>query len=325
MVRIGIIGAGSIVESCHIPALKSLPRVEIAWIYDQDENRSKLLAEMYSIKKVIPKGKWEEALPEMDVCLLAIPYGARKSYLDTMASEQKALYVEKPFATRESEHRQLCDLFPEFRLAIGFQRRFYQTVWTLQSIMENRVFGELKKIDYTQGTFTIKGGQGYHSNMALAGGGVLIESAIHAFDQIFCFTGTKSFQLNSKKVFQSDGIDYDTVLDATLEMKNGKSCMLHSEVSSLQNLDNGLTLTFDTATLQCQLTPNDLMKVKTHSGETYILNRYPQNPLYASSINESFFLFWTHFLNSMEEKKPNLTSASSSILTTDFIEKIYER
>jgi len=40
-VRLGLVGTGSVVETYHLPALKSLPNVNISWVCDRDPLRAK--------------------------------------------------------------------------------------------------------------------------------------------------------------------------------------------------------------------------------------------------------------------------------------------
>src|SRR5580658_475915 len=117
---VGIIGAGSIVEDSHLPALKVCDRASVAWIHDAKESRAAMLAVMYGIRPVAIDGL-SAALDGVDVCLLAVPYGARPAFIEMCASRGKALYVEKPFATTLQEHERYCSLFPAHKLAVGFQ------------------------------------------------------------------------------------------------------------------------------------------------------------------------------------------------------------
>lgn len=311
----GIIGAGAIVEDSHLPALL-VSDVCVKWVTDANPRRADLLAAMYGTRP-LPLQAVDGGLADVDVCLLAIPYGARRAYIESCGAKGKALYVEKPFATSVAEHDDYCRLFPAHRLAVGFQRRFHAVVATLASIIEAKSYGELRRIDFVQGHFRIKGGGTYASNAQVSGGGVLIDSAIHVLDQILFFTRANSVTVGTLSAVQRDGIDFDTRIESTITGPFG-DCPVTSEVSSIRNLGTRLCLHFEDATVEYR--PNSGMIVTRLRGSAAPL--FEPRP---SSANAAFVRCWREFLAGLRTEAPNRTSAITSRLTTHWIEQIYKR
>lgn len=321
--RIGIIGAGSIVENSHLPVLKNIKNIQVAWIYDRNFERSVLLSKMFEVSAIAEKDLLE-GIKDIDICLLAIPYGVRRKYIEISASLQKMVYVEKPFALTAKEHRDYCSLFPPNKITIGFQRRYYKVVDVLKSVVRSEIFGRLTMIDYKQGYFNLKGG-GYLADAKLAGGGIIIESGIHALDQILILTNAESVRCHTVKSLSKKGIDYDTTFDSDLQC-GGYLVPMRGEFSSLRNLDNGLILHFDRAVLKCELTPNATIQLVGASGNSF---RFQLDQAFATcdraqSVSESFYLFWTDWLKAIQNSVTNYTAANSSLLTTSWIEQIYK-
>ena len=77
--KVGIIGAGAIVETAHLPVLKVLDKTEVVWVYDRNEDRSGLISRMFEVP-VIKEEKLAASIAAIDICLLSIPYGARAAY-----------------------------------------------------------------------------------------------------------------------------------------------------------------------------------------------------------------------------------------------------
>ena len=50
-VRVGLLGAGNVVESIHLPVLASLDGVTVAWVCDTDTARARALASTYSLPR----------------------------------------------------------------------------------------------------------------------------------------------------------------------------------------------------------------------------------------------------------------------------------
>ena len=151
-INIGIIGAGKIVESIHLPVLLNIQEINVEWIFDKDDNRSALLSSMYPVEK-INADSLDEKIAATDLCLIAVPYGVRDSYIRTCAAMKKMVYVEKPFATTTAQHEEYCKLFEPPDIAIGFQRRYYPFVEEIKQIISEGAHGKIRSIHFNQGYF----------------------------------------------------------------------------------------------------------------------------------------------------------------------------
>ena len=271
----------------------------------------------------------EKALEQVDICLIAIPYGVRKPFIECCKKWHKPLVVEKPFAFSKHEHASYCDGFDEWEIGVNFQRRFYQSVATLKKIMHTNIFGNLQGIKFSQGNFMLKGGSGYLSDTALSGGGVIAESAIHNLDIILFITGALDVSVGKIQSLHVSGLDYDTVFETEMMTAAGK-IPVHCEITTLRNLDNGLQLQFENAVINCDLSPGG--KIFIRKNEPGILQfslldepGYEQLSLEATKVNEAFLVFWQQFISGLENKTANATSAYHSLLTSAWIEGIYTK
>lgn len=320
--KIGIIGAGNIVENQHLPVLKNIKNVSIAWIYDSNPKRVDLLSKMYKIPAL--NTNIEEAIQLIDVCLLAIPLGARKKYIDLCAQFNKALYCEKPFATSLEEHQELVSLFPDYALAVGFQRRCYANVRLLKDVMSTGMFGTLASIDIKQGAFSLKSGgkSSFVSDAKLSGGGVLIESAIHLLDQVLFALGSEDVQVKALKSLAQQGIDYDSEVSAVLTLPGKKKIPLEISVSTIRSYVNGMQFIFEKCTVFCPLEASAGLKILLPTGQVLdLVNTIPG----ALTVNAAFEEFWIDFLAALKLCTPNYTSAYNSVLTSKLIGEIYKR
>ena len=327
-IRIGIIGAGSIVETNHLPAIRSLQGAAIAWVFDKNPQRAHLVSKMYGIPALSGQFQ-EEALEQVDICLLAIPYGTRKPYMDLCRRLGKCLVVEKPFAFSKEEHMDHCNGFEPWEIAVNFQRRYYRSVGTIRKIIDGNIFGQLRSVNFMQGNFTLKGGSGYLSSVELAGGGVIAESASHILDIILLVTGAERVKLSGLQSLHLSGLDYDTVFDSVIGIAVNE-IPVHCEISTLRNLSNGLYLEFDHACVSCDLSPEGKIFIRNKKNQQVEFSLFNESlhdgrPLQATKVNTAFFLFWQQLLDGMLEKKANRTSAYDSILTSSWIGEIYKQ
>lgn len=321
--RIGIIGAGKIVESIHLPVLLNLNEVLVCWIFDKSVDRSRMLSKMYGIKLILEQNL-EDSLNDIDICLIAIPYGAREKYIYMCSRLKKCVYVEKPFALSLKEHENYCNLFSPSEIAIGFQRRYYPFVSELRQIINENTFGTIKHIQFNQGYFQLKGGTGFLSNAKLSGGGVIIESAIHSLDQILQFTTADNVVVKELVSLSANGIDYDTKF--TSKLTSGEnSFTVYSHISSLRNLANGITIEFEEAIIQ--LLPNVeshlyIRKKTDNSVRPYIPSTHKK---IVNNVTDSFIIFWLDFIKALSTKQYNQTNACTSLVVTTWIEQLYKK
>jgi predicted dehydrogenase len=323
--KVGVIGAGSIVETNHMPSIKAIEQLELAWVFDKNAERMDLLSKMYGVAS-LEEASVEKRLEEVDICLIGIPYGARKPYLDMCGRLKKAVVVEKPFAFSEKEHLDQGAAFENNQLCINFQRRFYRSVGLLKNLIGSKIFGELQSIKYVQGNFSLKGGSGYLSSAKMAGGGVIADSAIHALDIILFITKATNIRVENLKTLSNAGIDYDTLFDSTLEIGD-KAMAVHCEVSTLRNLKNGLTLFFENACVYCDLSPDGEIYVNDKAGTQKRFSVmgeqvYPYKKG-ALKVGQAFLFFWQEAIEAFQTQVANDTSASSMVLSSKWLGEIY--
>lgn len=319
---VGIIGAGDIVASVHLPVLLAMEEVSVAWLTDADSSKADSVARAYRVGSCkLPKNLTD--LPPADVVLLSIPYGVRTPYYVTLSGNSCGLYVEKPFARTVEEHRRICSLFPDYRLACGFQRRSWGPTLQLKQLIELNLFGRLRFVRLAFGGPGIVVGGRYSSDIRLAGGGILMETGCHSIDALLFILDAIAVQVNEVKMIMDRGFDLHTNTKLILTTQREQHIECEGTVSSLQDTTNCLEFTFDHGVVSFNLFGNGAVNVRgLNNEESYVLsstkNLYPATPF------QTFYEYWSLFLKGIHAKCANLTSASRSILTTEVIEELYD-
>lgn len=321
--RVGIIGAGHIVEDAHLPVLLNLPSVEVRWIADANRRRADLLSRMYRVP-ARPIEPLDALLDEVDACLVAIPVGARKPYLDRCADKGKAVLTEKPFATSAAAHQALCDRFPEHRLGACFQRRFYASLGAIRAVVANRLFGDLREVSFAVGGMDLKSGgpTRYLGDPRLAGGGVIMDLGVHVLDQILHATGATAVDVGSVRGISMEGIDYDAILQTTLQTERG-AVAVHGEMTRLRPLSTGFVFTMEHAIVRFGPGPDAILLAEARAGGPAFRLDSPEGG--ANTTGQAFFSLWTHFIRGLERGERTAASASTSLLTSRWIDGIYAK
>ncbi|MDB4987512.1 MAG: dehydrogenase [Myxococcaceae bacterium] len=319
--RVGVIGAGQIATECHLPALAVSEDVEIAWVADRDLRRAQSVAKSFRLTAVEYRDSIE-SLPAADAVLLAVPYGVRAPMYPAIASKFGAVYVEKPFALTLEQHEQQCAGFAPERIACGYQRRSSGPVRALRQIIAAKLFGALKAVHMGFGGPGVKTGGRYSSSLAMAGGGILFEVGVHGLDMVLHVTDAVSSAPLSVKMIKTEGIDIHT--SATLDVKtaDGQSFPFDLVVTGLEYTSNTHEFVFEHASITFGLFGEQAIVVQPRDGSKPF-KMHSELMDYPRTSSQLFHEHWRCFFDAMRSGAANVTSASSSRVTTGAIEQLY--
>jgi predicted dehydrogenase len=319
---VGIVGVGQVATDVHLPVLLGMPGVRVAWIVDTNQTKADLIARAIGIE---PTRLTQDlaALPNVDIALLAIPYGARRRYYEHFSGRETAVYAEKPFAASKHEHDQLVAMFPAHRLACGFQRRSSAVIRRLQGIVAAELFGRLMSARVEYGGPGTRGGN-YYSNLGLAGGGILFEVGVHALDAVLFPTCANDTRPKSIRMVREQGFDVHTEATIEVDTEAGATFDLEVLMSSLVFTAMTNVYRFEHATLRHAVVEegDPLWVSPTDGGERrYRLDGefadYPRTN--AQQLHEH----WSLFLDAVRSGQPNYTNASATALTSSLIGQLY--
>jgi predicted dehydrogenase len=316
---LGVIGAGEIVRSAHLPAMLALQGARVDWIVDRDDHKAKVLARSFGLRQV-PLPSTLEALPPADAVLIAVPYGVRPA-LYRHLSPRSAVYVEKPFARTVGQHDAQCALFRPERLAVGFQKRSAGPVRAMQEVVRSGMFGELVGARVELGApATITGGR-HSTDLAMAGGGILFEVGVHAVDLALYIAGVTFVELLRVEMVRN--ADFDIHTDATLRAhrEGGEPIQLDVLVTNLRFTRMTNTFVFEKAEVDLAMWSDWTITVRAPSGAKFTL-KHPlaEYPLTSAQI---FHEHWSVFLEGIRSGKVNPTCAAESRATTQVIDLLY--
>ena len=128
----------------------------------------------------------------VDAVVVATPHA---DHVDTVALALEAgkhVLCEKPLAIRAEDARDLAQMADEHRvrLATGFNHRFYPPVAEALALVATGTLGRIHSVRAEIGHMaTPEFLQGWHTEVALSGGGTLLDNGPHACDLIRRFLG----------------------------------------------------------------------------------------------------------------------------------------
>ncbi len=183
--RIGlaIIGAGSVVRERHLPALRTIPGVEVRAVFDPDPRA----AEATGVRVA---ASVEEAVRTagVEAVTVASPNVFHRQGVEAAAAAGKHILCEKPIATNLRDARAMLQAVERAGvvLQIGFHHRFTSEFCLARRLLESGVIGRVHAFQamISEPLDLVPGPDNYRMKPELSGGLSLIDFGSHRIDQL---------------------------------------------------------------------------------------------------------------------------------------------
>ena len=320
--RVGCIGAGQIVREQHFPVLAALPCIELTWVADIDAKAASRMGREFQCASpaVADLGGW---INQVDVVVLAAPYGVRQPYFDLLAAatSRPAILVEKPFAKTLAEHRSIVALRSAERVACNYCRRQSSSVQTVRRMVRDETFGPLQECRFGLGSIGgYSVGEKYYSDPKLAGGGLLLEIGVHAIDVMLYCTGAQPSGSLCGRMEVDHGFDIHTEGRLNLRLQSGAEIPLQFEVSLMKETSGVLEFVFPNHTVDLALFADAGLRLRSRRGEAFEIKPTGGAPIGYPLLAA----YWLEFLGGVATGIANETSARCSEGVTAIIEAAYQ-
>ena len=225
MLKVGVIGLGDI-SRIHIPVIQDNPDAVLTAVCDLDESLAVPGAAFYT--------DYHEmlAMEALDCVHICLPHHLH--YAATKACVEKGVHVfqEKPLALNAKEGGSLVELeerYKNVKICICLQNRLNETFEKLLEIVES---GEYGKVLGIKGLVTWFRPKAYYDikpwrgQMDLAGGGVMINQALHTMDLMQLLGGKIVKIKGSIDQLLDYGIEVEDTATANIQFANGATGLL---------------------------------------------------------------------------------------------------
>lgn len=186
--RVGIVGLGT-VAATHIHALEQMPQVEIVACCDCNPNRRLPGVEYYDdFQKMAQQAK-------LDAIHICLPHYLHLPAAEAFAAKGIPILCEKPVTTTVAQWEQLrqVEIRTKSRIAVCMQNRWNATFETLQQCIRQASSGPLigiKAVASWSRRYSYYQQAPWRGSMADAGGGCMINQALHTLDLMLQIGGS---------------------------------------------------------------------------------------------------------------------------------------
>ncbi|MEO8450545.1 MAG: Gfo/Idh/MocA family oxidoreductase [Gemmatimonadota bacterium] len=191
-VRIGIVGAGAIVQVAHLPVLRKLKGVELRAICDTDVPKARAVGERFGISDVFDDIEDLLAHVELDALLIATPNHLHEPHIIAGLSANLHMLVEKPLAMTSASAQKIARLAEKKGrvVMVGMTHRYRPDVQAVRSFVQS---GELGEIDSMRGSWHLarptRTQLGWRQKKEEAGGGAMLDLGLTVLDLCFWLAG----------------------------------------------------------------------------------------------------------------------------------------
>ncbi|MBI1336764.1 MAG: hypothetical protein GC164_07370 [Phycisphaera sp.] len=192
-IRVGVIGCG-VISATHIESYREVECVEVAWVCDVKEDRARGTAEKYAVPRATTDYRELLADGSVDVVSVCTDHASHARIVSDAFEAGKHVVCEKALASTSNALDSIIAshaAHPELAFAGIFQHRFEGINRVLRQLVADRAFGRVLTSAMT--VHCLRPNSYYeddwHGKLALEGGSVLINQAIHFIDAMAWIMG----------------------------------------------------------------------------------------------------------------------------------------
>lgn len=190
--RVAIVGCGAVTERAHLPALIRLaPYFNVAVLVDQSPERARLLADRFPDPPTC-QTKTDDLGGKVDVALVATPPHTHQEIVCALLQQGIHVFCEKPLGRTVAECRAMLEAAKDGSgsLYVAYNRRYFRSWRLLYELVEKGIAGRLLALHYEEGSaFNWPVASRTVFDPVLSGGGVLLDSGVHAIDLVLWLIG----------------------------------------------------------------------------------------------------------------------------------------
>jgi 1,5-anhydro-D-fructose reductase (1,5-anhydro-D-mannitol-forming) len=237
----GIVGLGRIADTAIAPAVTAATNGTLAGVVSRDAAKAKEFAARHGAASAYDDYRALLEDPAVDAVYIATPNALHADQVVAAAEAGKHVLCDKPLATTVADAeraRAACEA-AGVRLGITFQTRKHQGMSDIRELLADGEIGSVRLAQVEVGAGRMLP-QGWRTDPALAGIGVMNNMGVHAYDLLRYLFGAEVTEATAI-VDVEEGWDVDTMALALLRFDNGALAYVNAN-QSVPNSQSDLSI-----------------------------------------------------------------------------------
>lgn len=318
--RLGLIGAGAIVQHAYLSALRNISDIVLTSIVDTNNEIIAELSKKYELNYIGPD--IVQSLEHIDAVVVAVPNYLHFPICRTFLEARKHVLCEKPMTTSTETARDLfeCAKKNDVKFAVAHVRRFYPSSQAIWKIIKNGQLDKVVSFDCQEGVvFNWPTTSSFLFDREKAGGGVLIDIGIHLVDLLMWWFDSEPRLL----VYEDDslgGVEAFSKIELTFDNEIKGSI----QMSRLSRLRNSYRIVCDKGTIEYD--PFDMRRFYIYENDSVSQSR-PK--IYKATRRKFSFIdavkaMLKDFCAAVRENSEPLVTGQEGMRVIRFIQNCYE-
>ena len=232
VLKVGIVGLGTI-SYIHQIAIEQSGLAELVAVCDINPltHQDYLNYHFYSDLEDMLKNE------DLDVVHICLPHDIHKSATELIHSYGVHVFMEKPIGLSYQEAKELSEVVKdgEVKVSVSFQNRYNLSVQTLKELLKDESVKAVKGVVTWFRAKSYYDAQPWRGQLARAGGGVIINQAIHTLDLMHYVAG----EVVDCRAQLSQLLDYNIEVEdtatATFNFENGVNGLFMATNAFVEN------------------------------------------------------------------------------------------
>ncbi|MFH1862228.1 MAG: Gfo/Idh/MocA family oxidoreductase [bacterium] len=323
-IRLGIIGAGGIAQTVHLPILKKFADVCIEAICDLDRSKAGMVAQKFDIPQFFGDPENLLEIKNLDGVLILTPTNSHLALALMALDAHKHVLVERPIARKVSEAEKMVEAAQKANriLMVAMNHRFRPDSMILKNFIEAGELGNIfmvrcgwlkKKGRWTRGHWVIK--------KRLSGGGVLMDLGLQMLDLALWMMGIGEVSSISATLFQNTlKLEVEDTVACQIHFADGKSLTLHASWALLAPETQAYAHFWGTKGAAV-LNPLRIDK-EMHGNLVNVTPEKSQRP--KELYRDSFVYELRHFVECVRNQRQPISSGVEAVKVLKVVEAIYK-
>lgn len=309
ILKVGIIGCGSIAQHRHLPEYEVNPYVQIVAVCDSNKKRAKKIANNYGVNRYTDYNELINC-EELDAVSVCTPNHLHASI--SIAALQAGIHVlcEKPMATSKADAEMMIRAAEKSgkKLMIGHNQRFVASHQKAKQLIKSGAIGKIYSFRTAFGhsgpeNWSVDGKESWFFKKEEAFLGAMGDLGVHKADLIRYIlneeiTEVGAFVETSAKTFSN----VDDCAICILKSESGIIGTLAASWSYVSKEDNSTIIYGEKATLRLEDDPTNSLIIQYKNGEVvkYELNKIQSNATVGQSNSHVIEQFVVSILSDKE-------------------------
>jgi len=145
MIKIGLMGCGTVAGYGHLPAIASTPGLKLQALFEPDRNRLEQAGQKYNVPRLFDRDV-DAFMQSVDVVAVTSPAPCHHDNVLAAARHRKPVLCEKPLAMTDAEGEEMVAAMEKagVGLWVGFTYRFSPVAQEIRTMVQRGDIGEIK-------------------------------------------------------------------------------------------------------------------------------------------------------------------------------------